>query len=30
MAARKAELLALAESEGLPPAKPAALTEVEV
>jgi hypothetical protein len=28
MAARKAELTALAESEGLPPAKPATLTEV--
>jgi hypothetical protein len=27
MAARKAELMALAESEGLPPAKPATLTE---
>ena len=29
MAARKAELMALAESEGLPPAQPATLTEVE-
>jgi hypothetical protein len=29
MAARKAELMALAESQGLPPAKPATLTEVE-
>ena len=30
MAARKAELMAVAESEGLPPAKPATLTEVGV
>ncbi len=29
MAARKAELMALAEKEGLPPAQPATLTEVE-
>ena len=29
MAARKAELQAIAESEGLPPAQPATLTEVE-
>ena len=29
MAARKAELMATAESEGLPPAQPATLTEVE-
>jgi hypothetical protein len=30
MAARKAELMQIAETQGLPPAKPATLTEVEV
>jgi hypothetical protein len=30
MAARKAELMQIAEAQGLPPAKPATLTEVEV